>query len=90
MSALNKLRGLQSLRIQDTDIPVRAYIASPTDSCRGVIHGVRASTPHEELATNLISTGASIISPRMTGRTETPFITIRGLHWPTIRDLPSH
>ncbi|KAH9382443.1 hypothetical protein HPB48_004295 [Haemaphysalis longicornis] len=78
MSALNKLRGLQSLRIQDTDIPLCAYLAAPTDSCGGVIHGVQANTPPEELAANLISTGASIISARMMGRTETALITFAG------------
>ncbi|KAH9383604.1 hypothetical protein HPB48_025275 [Haemaphysalis longicornis] len=78
MSALTKLRGLQSLRIQDTDIPLRAYLGAPTDSCRGVIHGVQANTPPEELAANLISTGASIISARMMGRTETALITFAG------------
>ncbi|KAH9360700.1 hypothetical protein HPB48_011484 [Haemaphysalis longicornis] len=78
MSALTKLRGLQSLRIQDTDIPLRAYLAAPTDSCRGVIHGVQANTPPEELAANLISTGASIISARMMGRTEIALITFAG------------
>ncbi|KAH9360787.1 hypothetical protein HPB48_018242 [Haemaphysalis longicornis] len=78
MSALTKLRGLQSLRIQDTDIPLCAYLAAPTDSCRGVIHGVQANTPPEELAANLISTGASIIAARMMGRTETALITFAG------------
>ncbi|KAH9374125.1 hypothetical protein HPB48_005394 [Haemaphysalis longicornis] len=78
MSALTKLRGLQSLRIQDTDIPLRAYLAAPTELCRGVIHGVEANTPPEELAANLISTGASIISARMMGRTETALITFAG------------
>ncbi|KAH9373030.1 hypothetical protein HPB48_016693 [Haemaphysalis longicornis] len=47
MSALTKLRGLQYLRIQDTDNPLRAYLAAPTDFCRGVIHGVKANTPPE-------------------------------------------
>ncbi|KAH9364945.1 hypothetical protein HPB48_017960 [Haemaphysalis longicornis] len=61
-----------------TDIRLRAYLAAPTDSCRGVIHGVEANTPPEELAANLISTGASIISARMMGRTETALITLAG------------
>ncbi|KAH9378463.1 hypothetical protein HPB48_017069 [Haemaphysalis longicornis] len=69
MSALTKLRGHQSLRIQNTGTPLRAYLAASTDSCRGVIHGVKANTPPEELVANLISTGASILSERMMGRT---------------------
>ncbi|KAH9362798.1 hypothetical protein HPB48_015239 [Haemaphysalis longicornis] len=78
MAALTKLHGLQSLRIQDTDIPLRAYLTAPTDSCRGVIDGVEANTPPEELAADLISTGASIISARMMGRTETVLSTFAG------------
>ncbi|KAH9383727.1 hypothetical protein HPB48_025493 [Haemaphysalis longicornis] len=71
MSALTKFRELQSLRIQDTYIPLCEYVAAPTDSCRGVIHGVEATTSPEELPPNLISTSASIISARMLACTET-------------------
>ncbi|KAH9373027.1 hypothetical protein HPB48_016690 [Haemaphysalis longicornis] len=77
MSALTTLRGLQSLRIQDTDNPLRAYLAAPTDSCRGVIHGVKANTPPEEFAANLISTGCFHHLSRHDGRTETALIHSR-------------
>ncbi|KAH9367920.1 hypothetical protein HPB48_008360 [Haemaphysalis longicornis] len=60
------------------EVPVTTYEAAPTDSCRGVIHGVPAGTSPQELLSHLISTGAPIIKARMMGSTETALITFGG------------
>ncbi|KAH9362188.1 hypothetical protein HPB48_002166 [Haemaphysalis longicornis] len=74
-SAQQKLLAIRSFLLASTEVPVTTYEAAPTDSCRGVIHGVPAGTSPHELLSHLISTGAPIIKARMIDSTETALIT---------------
>ncbi|KAH9371032.1 hypothetical protein HPB48_003994 [Haemaphysalis longicornis] len=77
-SAEQKLLAIHSFLLASTEVPVTAYEAAPTDTCRGVIHGVPAGTSPRKLLSHLISTGAPIIKARMMGSTETALITFEG------------
>lgn len=77
-SAQQKLLAIRSFLLASTEVPVTTYEAAPTDSCRGVIHGVPAGTSPQELLSHLISTGAPIIKARVMGSTETALITFEG------------
>ncbi|KAH9363534.1 hypothetical protein HPB48_005933 [Haemaphysalis longicornis] len=73
-----KLLAIRRFLLASTEVPVSTYEAPPTDSCRGVIHGVPAGTSPHELLSHLISTEAPIIKVRMMGSTETALITFEG------------
>ncbi|KAH9359549.1 hypothetical protein HPB48_006089 [Haemaphysalis longicornis] len=77
-SAQQTLLAIRSFLLASTEVPVTTYEAAPTDSCRGVIHGVPAGTSPQELLSHLISTGAPIIKARMMGSTETALLTFEG------------
>ncbi|KAH9361698.1 hypothetical protein HPB48_005149 [Haemaphysalis longicornis] len=77
-SAQQRLLNIRSFLLASTEVPATTYEASPTDSCRSVIHGVPAGTSSHELLSHLISTGAPIIKARMMGSTETALITFEG------------
>ncbi|KAH7938468.1 hypothetical protein HPB49_023867 [Dermacentor silvarum] len=74
-------------RINETTLngktyPVHIYIASPHNSCRGVIHNVELNTPTEELMRELRAPNYEIIAARMMGKTSTAIITFKGSHVP--------
>ncbi|KAH9364890.1 hypothetical protein HPB48_022482 [Haemaphysalis longicornis] len=87
-SAQQKLLAIPSFFLGSTEVPVTTYEAAPTDSCRGVIHGVPAGISPQELLSHLISSGAPIIKARMMGSTETALITFRRILHPPLRSVP--
>ncbi|KAH9381899.1 hypothetical protein HPB48_015381 [Haemaphysalis longicornis] len=62
---------------------VCTYILPPENSCKGVIHNVRAGTSPKKLQAQLSAKfGVTILSARMMGHTETAIITFLGTHVP--------
>ncbi|KAG0443434.1 hypothetical protein HPB47_014919 [Ixodes persulcatus] len=70
--------------LNNRDHPYTSYTAAPTLSCKGVIHGVEASTPEKTLQRHLIPIGANTITARMLGRTKSVLITFEGTYVPKI------
>lgn len=61
---------------------VCTYILPPDNSCKGVIHKIRAGTSSEDLMAHLSAGAVPILNARMMGRTETALITFQGSHVP--------
>lgn len=58
------------------------YILPPENSCKGVIHNIRAGTSPKRLEAHLSAEGVTILSARMMGHTETALITFLGSRVP--------
>ncbi|KAH9368003.1 hypothetical protein HPB48_009628 [Haemaphysalis longicornis] len=77
-SAEQKLLAFRSFLLASNEVPVTTYEVSPTDSCRGVIHGVPPATVPHELLPHLFFTGAPIIGAGIVGSMETALINFEG------------
>ncbi|KAH7973858.1 hypothetical protein HPB49_005771 [Dermacentor silvarum] len=80
--ATEKLQRINETTLNGKTYPVHIYIASPHNSCRGVIHKVELNTPTEELMRELRALNYEIIAARMMGKTSTAIITFKGSHVP--------
>ncbi|KAH7977965.1 hypothetical protein HPB49_004099 [Dermacentor silvarum] len=68
---------------------VAPYLTAPTNSCRGVIHGIAPDATPEELLRDLDSYQADILLARRTGNTNSALITFAGMHVSIFRALPT-
>ncbi|KAH7945288.1 hypothetical protein HPB49_009035 [Dermacentor silvarum] len=76
------LNKMASLKLGPHRYPISAYIASPDNSCKGIITGRDAATTPTELLDYLLAPGVEILHARMMGRTATAIITFAGLKVP--------
>lgn len=81
-SAHDKLLQLKQITVQGSPHPVTCYPSAPTNSCKGVVHGIPALTSTPQLLDKLVSPGPEILTARMMGKTETAIITFEGTHVP--------
>ncbi|KAG0418360.1 hypothetical protein HPB47_004932 [Ixodes persulcatus] len=80
-SAQEKLLQTTKLTIANRDYAVTSYPSAPTNSCKGVIHGVASLTAPDELIAN-IESNVPVLTARMMGKTETALITFEGTYVP--------
>ncbi|XP_042142910.1 uncharacterized protein LOC121833572 [Ixodes scapularis] len=80
-SAQEKLLQTTKLTIANRDYAVTSYPSAPTNSCKGVIHGVASLTAPDELIAN-IESNVPVLTARMMGKTETVLITFEGTYVP--------
>ncbi|KAG0431031.1 hypothetical protein HPB47_022150 [Ixodes persulcatus] len=76
-----KLLQTTKLSIANRDYAVNSYPSAPTNSCKGVIHGVASLTAPDELIAN-IESNVPVLTARMMGKTETALITFEGTYVP--------
>lgn len=81
-TAAAKIDKINAVMFGDRVRAVCTYIQPPENSCKGVIHQIRAGTTSEDLMTHLKAEGFTILNARMMGRTETALITFQGTHIP--------
>ncbi|KAG0433315.1 hypothetical protein HPB47_020032 [Ixodes persulcatus] len=78
-SAQEKLVQTTKLTIANRDYAVTSYPSAPTNSCKGVIHGVASLTTPDELIAN-IESNVPVLTARTMGKTETALITFEGTY----------
>ncbi|KAH7984672.1 hypothetical protein HPB52_023501 [Rhipicephalus sanguineus] len=78
--AANLLRRVTKLTLDSKSYEVNAYVATPDGVVRGVVHGIDAGTPPEELMAHLRvrTQGVKILQARMLGKSKTTVITFDG------------
>ncbi|KAH7978607.1 hypothetical protein HPB49_006094 [Dermacentor silvarum] len=76
------LNKMASLTLGPHRYPISAYIASPDNSCKGIITGPDAGTTPTEHLDHLLAPGVEILHDRMMGRRATAIITFVGLKVP--------
>ncbi|KAG0445022.1 hypothetical protein HPB47_002946 [Ixodes persulcatus] len=81
-STAQRLAQVCDIRINNKLHHVTPYFAAPLNSCKGVIHGVKAGLSADELMTSLESYQASIITARMMGASEPVLIIFEGTSVP--------
>lgn len=77
-----KIQQITTLNMSGKQYEVTAYIAVPDNSSKGVITGIAANTPTDELIDHLRSPNAEIIHARMMGKSTTALLTFAGLQVP--------
>ncbi|KAG0412466.1 hypothetical protein HPB47_010386 [Ixodes persulcatus] len=80
-SAQEKLVQTTKLTIANRDYAVTSYPSAPTNSCKGVIHGVASLIAPDELIAN-IESNVPVLTARTMGKTETALITFEGTYVP--------
>ncbi|KAG0423294.1 hypothetical protein HPB47_000918, partial [Ixodes persulcatus] len=81
-STAQRLAQVCDIRINNKLHHVTPYFAAPLNSCKGVIHGVKAGLSTDELMTSLESYQATIITARMMGASESVLIIFEGTSVP--------
>ncbi|KAH7943055.1 hypothetical protein HPB52_004419 [Rhipicephalus sanguineus] len=78
--AANLLRRITKLTLDSKSYAVNAYVATPDGVVRGVVHGIDAGTPPDELMAHLRvrTQGVKILQARMLGKSKTAVITFDG------------
>ncbi|KAL1415233.1 hypothetical protein MTO96_029653 [Rhipicephalus appendiculatus] len=78
--AANFIRRITKLTLDSKSYEVNAYVATPDGVVRGVVHGIDAGTPPEELMAHLRvrTQGVKILQARMLGKSKTAVITFDG------------
>ncbi|KAL1473283.1 hypothetical protein MTO96_038785, partial [Rhipicephalus appendiculatus] len=78
--AANLIRRITKLTLDSKSYEVNAYVATPDGVVRGVVHGIDAGTPPEELMAHLRvrTQGVKILQARMLGKSKTAVITFDG------------
>ncbi|KAH7939411.1 hypothetical protein HPB52_012229 [Rhipicephalus sanguineus] len=78
--AANRLRRITKLTLVIKSYEVNTYVATPDGVVRGVVHGIDAGTPSEELMAHLRvrTQGVKILQARMLGKSKTAVITFEG------------
>ncbi|KAL1426726.1 hypothetical protein MTO96_018041 [Rhipicephalus appendiculatus] len=79
---VSRLLSVESITLAGHTYSVAPYLAAPTNSCRGVIHGVSPDATRDELLRDLDCYQADILLARRMGNTTTALITFAGLHVP--------
>ncbi|KAH7978776.1 hypothetical protein HPB49_006733 [Dermacentor silvarum] len=77
-----RLLSVASIILAGRIYAVAPYLAAPTNSCRGVIHGIAPDATPEELLRDLDSYQADILLARRMGNTNSALITFAGMHVP--------
>ncbi|KAH7956150.1 hypothetical protein HPB52_006508 [Rhipicephalus sanguineus] len=77
---------ITSLTFQERPHPVKVYLSTPKDLCKGVVHGIDAGTSEEELLANLrVRThGVRIVRARMLGQSQTALLHFEGPQLPQL------
>ncbi|KAH7979632.1 hypothetical protein HPB49_010221 [Dermacentor silvarum] len=78
----SRLLSVESIVLAGRIYAVAPYLAAPTNSCRGVIHGIAPDATQEELLHDLDSYQADILLARRMGNTNSALITFAGMHVP--------
>ncbi|KAH7973731.1 hypothetical protein HPB49_004535 [Dermacentor silvarum] len=78
----SRLLSVESIVLAGRIYAVAPYLAAPTNSCRGVIHGIAPNATQEELLRDLDSYQADILLARRMGNTNSALITFAGMHVP--------
>ncbi|KAH7960240.1 hypothetical protein HPB49_018100 [Dermacentor silvarum] len=78
----SRLLSVESIVLAGRMYAVAPYLAAPTNSCRGVIHGIAPDATQEELLRDLDSYQADILLARRMGNTNSALITFAGMHVP--------
>ncbi|KAH7977353.1 hypothetical protein HPB49_000851 [Dermacentor silvarum] len=78
----SRLLSVESIVLAGRIYAVAPYLAAPTNSCRGVIHGIAHDATQEELLRDLDSYQADILLARRMGNTNSALITFAGMHVP--------
>ncbi|KAH7960604.1 hypothetical protein HPB49_021503 [Dermacentor silvarum] len=78
---VSRLLSFESIMLAGRIYAVAPYLAAPTNSCRGVIHGI-APGATEELLRDLDSYKADVLLARRMGNTNSARITFAGMHVP--------
>ncbi|KAG0439784.1 hypothetical protein HPB47_016531 [Ixodes persulcatus] len=78
------LQEITSVDLDDRRCGVTIYPATPSNTCKGVIHNIPAGTSPEYLMRHMstLCPEFKILAARMMGRTTTAFITFHGTHIP--------
>ncbi|KAL1443116.1 hypothetical protein MTO96_046106 [Rhipicephalus appendiculatus] len=79
---VSRLLSVESITLAGHTYSVAPYLAAPTNSCRGVIHGVAPDATPDELLRDLDCYQADILLARRMGNTTTALLTFAGLHVP--------
>ncbi|KAH7936360.1 hypothetical protein HPB52_021566 [Rhipicephalus sanguineus] len=77
---------ITSLTFQERPHPVKVYLSTPKDLCKGVVHGIDAGTSEEELLGNLrVRThGVRIVRARMLRQSQTALLHFEGPQLPQL------
>ncbi|KAH7958712.1 hypothetical protein HPB49_004368 [Dermacentor silvarum] len=78
----SRLLSVESIVLAGRIYAVAPYLAAPTNSCRGVIHGIAPDATQEELLRDLDSYQADILLARRMENTNSALITFAGMHVP--------
>ncbi|KAH7933006.1 hypothetical protein HPB49_006499 [Dermacentor silvarum] len=76
------LLNIQELSISQRTYPVSAYLATPDDSCKGIVPGLEPGTPSHMLVEEMQASGIQILQARMMGQTNIALVTFEGLRVP--------
>ncbi|KAH7933084.1 hypothetical protein HPB49_007946 [Dermacentor silvarum] len=79
---------IQELSISQRTYPLSAYLATPDDSCKGVVPGLEPGTPSHMLVEEMQASGIQILQARMTGpsnialvTSDPTYATLRPISW---------
>lgn len=73
-----ELEELKKIPTPKGDLEVEAYLTLPTETCKGIIHGVEPHFTNSEIAENTYADGLEILSARRLGRSNTAIIIFPG------------
>ncbi|KAH7965530.1 hypothetical protein HPB49_008682 [Dermacentor silvarum] len=79
---VSRLLSVESIMLAGRIYAVAPYLAAPTNSCRGVIHGIAPDATPEELLRDLDSYQADILLSRRMRNMNSALITFAGMHVP--------
>ncbi|KAG0431895.1 hypothetical protein HPB47_021349 [Ixodes persulcatus] len=71
----------ESAEGQNSTYTMTSYLSAPTNSCKGVIHGVPALIPSDQIIAH-IESEAPVITARMMGKTVMALITFQETYVP--------
>ncbi|KAH9361811.1 hypothetical protein HPB48_003780 [Haemaphysalis longicornis] len=77
-----QLQLISSIDLEDRPCHVTIYPATPSNTCKGVVHNIPAGTSPDHLMRHMstLLQGTKILAARMMGRTATAIITFESTH----------
>ncbi|KAH9378860.1 hypothetical protein HPB48_014773 [Haemaphysalis longicornis] len=82
VEVVNRLLRVQSITLAGRTHQVAPYLMAPTNSCRGVIHGIAPDATPDDLIRDLDCYQSDILSARRMGSTNSAILTFSGTHVP--------
>ncbi|KAH9360520.1 hypothetical protein HPB48_019024 [Haemaphysalis longicornis] len=82
IEVVNRLLRVQCITLAGRTHQVAPYLMAPTNSCRGVIHGVSPDATPDDLIRDVQCYQSDILSARRMGNTSSAILTFSGTHVP--------